>query len=312
MPKKEPRKKRNSLQPCDITATLAIAIRCVRSLLRKLKIKRIFAVKSFHLIVLVVISMHTAVLYGDGHLNSNNISYQFPLQIRAVYNIEKQENQEGISSNKIAILEENHKKILNKSFKENLFNIKQEGEKYSVFKEKYCLISGLYNLKSFLSNSEVACFLATGSNTILFGIHRVDHGDFITDYGQLKLYVYQTENTQEISFPQNFFPSQLFLSSKNKNIFIKGTIIKITKEGNFSKIIADNAYLFYDIKLRRLYPVIIFSSVDSTVLAKVLDISTDKIAFILLESINGRGINQVLFEIVIDKTNYIIPTVLEL
>ena len=89
-------------------------------------------------------------------------------------------------------------------------------------------------------------------------------------------------------------------------------LLKITKEGNFSKIIADNAYLFYDIKLRRLYPVIIFSSVDSTVLAKVLDISTDKIAFILLKSINGRGNNQVLFEIVIDKTNYIIPTVLEL
>ena len=76
--------------------------------------------------------------------------------------------------------------------------------------------------------------------------------------------------------------------------------------------IADNAYLFYDIKLRRLYPVFIFSSVDSTVLAKVLDISTNKIAFILLESINGIGHTQILFEIVIDKTNYIIPTVLDL
>ena len=104
MPKKEPRKKRNSLQACDITAALAIAIRCVRSLRRKLKIRRSFAVKSFHLIVFAVISMHTTVLYGDGHLNSNNISYQFPLKIRAVYNIEKQWNQEGISSDKIAIL----------------------------------------------------------------------------------------------------------------------------------------------------------------------------------------------------------------
>ena len=34
------------------------------------------------------------------------------------------------------------------------------------------------------------------------------------------------------------------------------------------------------------------------------------LAFILLESINGIGHTQILFEIVIDKTNYIIPTVL--
>ena len=280
---------------------------------RKLKLKRSFAMKTFLIIiVLAFISMLTTVLYGKEHLNSNKFSYQFPLQIRAIYNIEKQENKEGISRDRIAILEENHKKALCKSFKENLFKIKQEGKSFSVFKGEHCLFSELYNLKSFMSNSEVACFLATGSNKHVFGIHRVDHGALISDYEQLKLYIHQTENTQVISFPQNFYPSQLFLSSKSKNIFIKGTIIKTTKDGNFSKIIADNAYLFYDIKPRRLYPVFIFSSVDSTVLAKVLDISTNKIAFILLESINGIGHTQILFEIVIDKTNYIIPTVLDL
>ena len=264
------------------------------------------------LIILVFISVRTPLLSGEEQLSSNNFSYQFPLQIRAVYNIEKQENKEGISRDKIAILEENHKKILNKSFKENLFIIKQEGKNYSVFKGKYCLFSGLYNLKSFMSNSEVSCFLATRSNKIVFGIHRVDLGDLIADYEQFKLYVHQAENAQEVSFPQNFYPSQLFLSSKNKNIFIKGTIIKTTKGGNISKIIADNAYFFYDIKLKRLYPVFIFSSVESTVSAKVLDISTNKIAFILLDSINGIGHTQIVFEIVIDRTNYFIPTVLDL
>ena len=67
------------------------------------------------IIVLAFISMLTTVLYGKEHLNSNKFSYQFPLQIRAIYNIEKQENKEGISRDRIAILEENHKKALCKS-----------------------------------------------------------------------------------------------------------------------------------------------------------------------------------------------------
>ena len=262
------------------------------------------------IIVPAFISILSTVLYGEEQLDSNNLSYQFPLQIRAVYNIEKQKNREGISPDEITALKENHKRILDKSFKENLFQIKQEGEKYSVFKGEQCLFSGLYNLNSFMSNFEAACFLAARSNKITFGIHRVDHGALISDYEQLKLYVCQAENTQEISFPPNFYPSQLFLSSKNNNIFIQGTIIQTTKEGNFSRITADNAFLFYDMKLKRLYPVFIFSSVDSTVSAKVLDLSTDKIAFILLGSINGRGHTQIIFEIVIDKTNCIVPTVL--
>ena len=191
--------------------------------------------KTFLIIVFVFISMLITILYGKEHLNSNNLFCQFPLQIRAIYNIEKQDNKEGISRDKIAVLEENHKKALSKSSKENLFKIKQERKSFSVFKGEHCLFSELYNLKSFMSNSEVACFLATGSNKHVFGIHRVDHGALISDYEQLKLYIHQTENTQVISFPQNFYPSQLFLSSKNKNIFIKGTIIETTKEGNFSQ-----------------------------------------------------------------------------
>ena len=266
--------------------------------------------KYFLIIVLAFISILITALYGEEQLDSNNISYPFPLRIRAIYNIEKQKNKGGISRDDIAVLEENHKRILDKSFKEYLFQIKQAGKSYSVFKGEHCLFSGLYNLNSFMSNFEAACFLAARSNKITFGIHRFDLGDLISDYEQLKLYVCQAENTQEISFPPNFYPSHLFLSSKNRNIFIKGTIIKTTKDSKFSEIIADNAYLFYDIKLRRLYPVCVFSSVDSTVSAKVLDISTGKTAFILLESINGRGHTQTIFEIVIDKTNYIVPAVL--
>ena len=186
--------------------------------------------KPFLIIVLGFISILTTVLYGEEQLDSNNFSYQFPLRIRAVYNIEKQKNKDGISRDEIAVLEENHKKILNKSFKENSFQIKQEGKSCSVFKGEHCLFSGLYNLTSFMSNSEAACFLAGRSNKTAFGIHRVDHGDLISDYEQLKLYVSLAENTQEISFPPNFYPSQLFLSSKNRNIFIKGTIIKTTKD----------------------------------------------------------------------------------
>ena len=279
---------------------------------RKLELKRRFAMKNFLFVVPASISLLAAVLYGGERLDPNDFLFRFPSQIRAVYNIEQQENKQGISLDAISMLEENHMKFLDNSFKENLFQIKRKGKNCSVFKGELCLFSGLYDVTSFMSNSEAVCFLAAGSNKAPFGIHRVDRGDPISDYEQLKLYVHQTGSTQKVSFPRNFYPSRLFLSSKGKNIFIKGTMIEITKEGFFSGIIADNAYLFYDMKLRRLYPVFVFSAVDSTVSAKVLDLSTDKTAFVLLESVNGRGHNRVLFEIVIDRTHYIIPTISDL
>ena len=267
--------------------------------------------KTFFIIVLTFTSFFIMDSYGKENLDSNIFPCGFYPQIRAVYNIELQENKIGISQDTISMLEETHKNSLNKSFKENLLQIKRNGNCYSVFKGERCLFPKLYNVTSFMSNSEVVCFLAARSNKTPFGIHRIDHGALIYDYEQLKLYVHQMGCTQEIFLPYNFYPSQLFLSSKGKHIFIKGTIIKTTKDGIFFQIITDNAYLFYDIKLKRLYPVFIFTSVDDSVSAKVLDLSTNKIAFILLESNNGRGRNQVLFEIIIDKVKYITPTVLE-
>ena len=268
--------------------------------------------KNFLFVVPASISLLAAVSYGEECFDPNDFLCRCPLRIKAVYNIEKQENKEGISLDAISRLEKNHKKFLDKSFKDNLFQIKRKGESCSVFKGERCLFPGLYHVTSFMSNSEAVCFLAAGSDKAAFGIHRADRGDPISDYEQPKLYVHQTESTQEVSFPRNFYPYRLFLSSKGKNIFIEGAIIRTAKEGIFSGIIADNAFLFYDVKLRRLYPVLVFSSVDSAVSAKVLDLSTDKTAFVLLESINGRGRNRVLFEIVIDKTNCIIPTVSDL
>ena len=267
--------------------------------------------KTFPVISFALVSGLAAISYGEEHID-NRFLCQFPLQLRAVYKIEKQETEGGISRDKISILEENHKKILDRSFQENSFEIKPEGKSCSVFKGKLRLFSGFHHLRSFMCNSEVACFLGARSEKPPFGIHRVDRGAAITDYEQLKLYVHHAGNTQEISFPRNFYPSRLFLSSKGRNLFIKGTIIETTKEGTLSKIIADHAFLFYDIALRRLYPVWMYSSADSAVSARVLDLSTDRIAFILLDSANGIGHTQVVLEIVIDPANYFRPAVTEL
>ena len=264
------------------------------------------------IIVLIFISIFIIDSYGEENLDPNIFPCGFSPQIRAVYNFGLQGEKIGIPQDTISLLEEAHKETLNKSFKENLLQIKRDGICYSVFKGGRCLFSQLYNVTSFMSNSEAVCFLAARSNKTPFGIHRIDYGALIDDYEQLKLYVHQMETTQEIFLPKNFYPSQLFLSSKGMHIFIKGIIVKTTKDGIFSQIISDNAYLFYDIKPKRLYPVFIFTSVDASVSAKVLDFSTNKIAFILFESNNGTGRNQVLFEIIIDKEKYISPTVLDL
>ena len=257
---------------------------------------------------LAFISMLTSVLYGREH----DFLCQISPHIKAVYTIEALGNKDGISRNKIDELKKNYSTAQNKSLKENSFKIEKEGNRYVVFKGDRCLFSGLHNLNSFMCNSDTACFLAAGSDKIIYGAHRVDLGTSISDFEQLKMYIHREDHSQEISFPQNFYPSQLFLSSKGRNLFIRGTIIKATDEGIFTGIIADNAYLFYDMELRRLYPVFVFSSVDFTVSSEVLDISTNKTAFILLDSPNGRGHSQVLFEIVIDKTNSVVPKVLDL
>ena len=189
------------------------------------------------------------------------------------------------------------------------FEKKTDGE--VLFKCNTEVIKGkIFNFTDFQAFSDVACFLATNSNSPRFRMHAYESGEDTTTYSYFSLFIFQAGKINSLALPRNVNIKNVFLTSTGKSIIIRAEILVFDNNNLIGGTACENAFFIYDINSKKLFPLwfVNFSDQD-TMSMNISNISTDESIYIECLVLGNYSSPKMIIQLKKGKQNVLIPLI---